>query len=57
MNEPNWCERCNGYGSSLKEPGERCTACGGTGIASDSAVPGPEVETAPYEPKDDGSDQ
>jgi len=25
------CDRCNGYGSSLKEPDERCSKCGGSG--------------------------
>jgi hypothetical protein len=32
--EPKWCSRCNGYGSSLSESSARCTACGGTGLAS-----------------------
>jgi hypothetical protein len=28
-----WCPTCNGYGSSLKETDDRCSSCGGTGIA------------------------
>lgn len=27
-----WCSHCNGYGSSLKDAGDRCTRCGGTGL-------------------------
>lgn len=26
------CTHCNGYGSSLKESSDRCTACGGSGL-------------------------
>jgi hypothetical protein len=26
------CQRCDGYGSSLQEDAEQCTACGGTGL-------------------------
>ena len=26
------CHHCNGYGSSLKEPGARCSMCGGSGV-------------------------
>ena len=26
------CHHCNGYGSSLKEPGDRCSVCGGSGV-------------------------
>ena len=30
----NWqmCPHCAGYGSSLKEPGDRCSVCGGSGV-------------------------
>jgi hypothetical protein len=28
-----WCSHCNGYGSSLKDDADRCSRCGGTGIA------------------------
>lgn len=31
-----WCQHCNGYGSSLKEPGDRCTRCGGTGLVAET---------------------
>ena len=29
-----FCDHCNGYGSSLKDPDgvDRCTKCGGTGL-------------------------
>lgn len=30
---PEWCPRCNGYGSSLAEESDRCSLCGGTGLA------------------------
>ena len=32
----NYCTWCNGYGSSLKDPEgvDRCTRCGGSGIAA-----------------------
>jgi hypothetical protein len=30
------CSHCNGYGSSLKEASDRCTRCGGSGLASRS---------------------
>jgi hypothetical protein len=30
--EPPWCPDCNGYGSSLKESGDTCSQCGGTGL-------------------------
>lgn len=26
------CDHCNGYGSSLKEAGARCSRCGGSGL-------------------------
>ena len=26
------CHHCNGYGSSLKEPGARCSVCDGSGV-------------------------
>lgn len=26
------CGHCNGYGSSLKEPDDKCTKCGGSGL-------------------------
>lgn len=26
------CDRCNGYGSSLKEESPTCTQCGGSGL-------------------------
>ena len=26
------CPRCNGYGSSLKEAGAKCSQCGGSGL-------------------------
>jgi len=29
------CSHCNGYGSSLKEPGNRCSVCNGTGLVPD----------------------
>jgi DnaJ-class molecular chaperone len=28
----NWCPHCNGYGSSLKERGQHCSHCGGSGL-------------------------
>ena len=31
--EPAWCHHCNGYGSSLQEEGDRCSHCGGSGLA------------------------
>jgi hypothetical protein len=34
-----WCPHCSGCGSPLKEVGERCSPCGGTGL---SAVADPE---------------
>ena len=27
-----FCPHCDGYGSSLKEPDDRCTKCNGTGL-------------------------
>ena len=27
-----WCPHCNGYGSSLRESGDRCSRCGGSGL-------------------------
>jgi hypothetical protein len=27
-----WCSHRSGYGSSLKEAGQRCSRCGGTGL-------------------------
>jgi DnaJ-class molecular chaperone len=27
-----WCPHCNGYGSSLREAGARCSHCGGSGL-------------------------
>jgi hypothetical protein len=29
-----WCPHCNRYGSSLKEAGERCSRCSGTGLVA-----------------------
>jgi DnaJ-class molecular chaperone len=29
-----WCPECNGYGSSLQEPSDRCSRCGGTGLVA-----------------------
>ena len=28
-----YCPHCNGYGSSLKEESDRCSRCGGSGVA------------------------
>lgn len=42
-----WCPHCNGYGSSLKEPGGRCSRCGGSGLVwaeRDAPVAGPNGE-------------
>jgi len=31
-----YCTHCNGFGSSLKDPGDsRCWGCGGTGLKED----------------------
>jgi len=36
ISDPNskfeYCDHCNGYGSSLKEEADTCTKCKGTGI-------------------------
>src|SRR4051794_7333428 len=40
MNEPKWCTLCNGYGSSLGGGSDRCTRCGGGGVAADTAGAG-----------------
>ena len=29
------CNHCNGYGSSLKENGNTCSRCGGTGMVKE----------------------
>lgn len=37
LTNPDWCDHCHGYGSSLKECDARCTKCGGSGLAADYA--------------------
>ena len=32
------CPHCAGYGSSLKEPDPKCTACGGSGLMTPDEV-------------------
>ena len=44
-----WCPHCNGYGSSLKETGERCSRCGGTGLLA-VADPGEQQQPNGHEP-------
>lgn len=36
--EEDYCDHCNGFGSSLKDPVgvDRCTKCGGTGLKQES---------------------
>ena len=29
-----WCPRCDGYGSSLKDANDRCAKCNGTGLVA-----------------------
>ncbi|MDO8208972.1 hypothetical protein [Conexibacter sp. CPCC 206217] len=33
------CPHCNGYGSSLKEGGDRCSQCGGSGVVPIPSTP------------------
>ena len=47
----NYCTWCNGYGSSLKDPGgiDRCTRCGGSGLQRTAAAPDNEKRHFDYE--------